>query len=116
MREVRKEANLPVQVRQIIQPFKSQEYPEGFINNEENRMDVAEGGIIEKGKLEYSHEATFHGIPCYFNVETEGITGRGKFNCLLMDILIFIGRFIPGIGRMSKIVIGAELDKYDLHH
>jgi hypothetical protein len=116
MRGVRKEIKPPVRIRENINLAAIEQCPADFINKGRQILDINQTTNIGKDELEYSHMATFHGIPCYFNVETEGLTGSNKFNCLLIDILIIFGRFIPGIGAPSKIVIGADLEKDDLYH
>jgi hypothetical protein len=116
MQEASKETQLAQQVRNNISLMEEQEYPTNLIIEKRHIIDFDQGATRKGGQLQYSHHATFHGIPCYFNVETEGFTGSGKFNCLLLDVLIFIGRFIPGIGAATSIVIGAELKKDNLYH
>jgi hypothetical protein len=116
MRGVRKEIKPPVRIRENINLAAIEQCPADFINKGRQILDLDQRIDIGKEGLEYSHMATFHGIPCYFNVETEGFTGSNKINCLLIDILILFGRIIPGIGAPSKIIIGAELENDDLYH
>ncbi len=116
MQEVSKQTQLSIQIENSISIFEEQKNPTDLIIEKRYIIDVEQSAPGKDGQLEYSHHATFHGIPCYFNVETEGFTGSGKFNCLLLDILIFIGRFIPGIGASPSIVIGAELKKDNIYH
>lgn len=111
-----KQANLPVHTRNNMTIVEKQEYPTDFIIEHRQIIYADEEAIRKSRQLRYSHHATFHGIPCYFNVETEGFTGCGRFNCMLLDVLIFMGRFIPGIGAATSIVIGAELKKGNLYH
>ena len=66
-------------------------------------------------KLNYTHYAKYKGIPCYFNVETDGLTGRNWFWSLILDAVIYIESHFATSSHF-EIELGEELEENNLAH
>lgn len=61
--------------------------------------------VIMTNEKKYTHLATFYGIRCYYNIETQEIQGTTWLNDKLIDLRLFVERIFPfGDGFYINIV------------
>ena len=72
--------------------------------------------IYDTMKREYTHKATYWGIPCYYNTSTQCLTGANPFYSLILGASIILRYYLRPLFGCKTALVTEELSQDNRLH